>query len=115
MPWSPVQQRRRWSRSSGPGVLSITSFSLAALSSTRPSPVSSTARRARASRCRRPVARIASTAAERSERSEEHTSELQSPYERVCRVVLEKTEAEAFGDALNKMQNKLEFGLKVLW
>src|SRR5258705_409747 len=26
-----------------------------------------------------------------------------------------ETSAEAFGDVLNKMQNKLEFGLKVLW
>ena len=30
-------------------------------------------------------------------------------------VELLRSAAEAFGDVLNKMQNKLEFGLKVLW
>ena len=30
-------------------------------------------------------------------------------------VELMRSAAEAFGDVLNKMQNKLEFGLKVLW
>src|SRR6185312_9460816 len=30
-------------------------------------------------------------------------------------VELLRSASEAFGDVLNKMQNKLEFGLKVLW
>ena len=30
-------------------------------------------------------------------------------------IELLRSAAEAFGDVLNKMQNKLEFGLKVLW
>jgi hypothetical protein len=30
-------------------------------------------------------------------------------------VELLRSAAEAFGDVLDKMQNKLEFGLKVLW
>src|SRR5438094_6533702 len=48
-------------------------------------------------RCSAPIARLAARMpASYSIRSEEHTSELQSPYELVCRLLLEKITLLAF-------------------
>src|SRR6266705_3301158 len=40
------------------------------------------------------------------ERSEEHTSELQSPYDLVCRLLLEKKKKQQTNDTLSKKKNK---------
>src|SRR5438067_4180432 len=56
-------------------------------------PISSTRRSSssrRSSRCRRWPPSIATCYASRSTRSEEHTSELQSRFDLVCRLLLEK-------------------------
>src|SRR5437867_5799832 len=41
------------------------------------------------------------------ERSEEHTSELQSPYDLVCRLLLEKKNHTALADTLENTRNTL--------
>src|SRR5437867_6029585 len=53
------------------------------------------------------VSNVPSTAAApRSTRSEEHTSELQSPYDLVCRLLLEKKKKKNTNNTKNKYKNK---------
>src|SRR6266705_7157699 len=50
----------------------------------------------------------------RGRRSEEHTSELQSPYDLVCRLLLEKKKIKKFTMhiIIKKLQNKSYFYIK---
>src|SRR6266446_10962745 len=61
------------------------------------------------SRPRERCQRIASSPASRTSRSEEHTSELQSPCNLVCRLLLEKKKNH--NSALRRLRRKTSFAL----
>src|SRR5438094_4968461 len=48
------------------------------------------------------------------ERSEEHTSELQSPYDLVCRLLLEKKKKKKTINEINRQKNKTTKDMKTV-
>src|SRR5438094_1579942 len=52
--------------------------------------------------------KTASTASAAAGRSEEHTSELQSPYDLVCRLLLEKKKKKTKGNSVTRKHDREE-------
>src|SRR5438094_1514681 len=62
--------------------------------------------------CRTPPRTAADTCARRSE---EHTSELQSPYDLVCRLLLEKKKKKQKQKIIEQMRYKTKLNVNHLW
>src|SRR5207248_9238875 len=69
-------------------------------------PISASRRSGRTSRATPRPSRCSTPASSGSGRSEEHTSELQSPYDLVCRLLLEKKKKKNKNNPKNSVTNK---------